>query len=850
MIRTHFLLVAAWVATAAVAAVPALAAELDLDTGAAAAAPEAAAPDPARSLLLGKDEYAAGRYERARQQWERAAATYAARGDRRGQIQSANFLVLVCQKLGDWEAARTAMATGQQLLEAGDIPPQLQAQAHNAAAGLALATGDEAEAIAAWKRAETLYQQSGDRLGELGSQLNRARVWQQLGDARRAERLLVATTAEIAAEFPDSLLQLRGWQLLGSVRFTRNDFRAARTTLEEALDLAARLQARDEARSLQLTLASLLQATGDFAGATARVAAATEMADSPRAQMTAMVTQLQGQIARSAWLELPPTVAAARGQLAEIPPGPAKMDAILALAGNLLRAPTDAVGAFGEPLVETLNDAAEMAADLGDRRRLAQVRLLRARWQSRQGQTSMARSELQATIQLAQSLKAPEIVAPAAWELGRLLAAAGERTAAIAAYKEAVSELGTLRGDLAAVGRDVQFSFRQTVEPVYRELVALLLTDAPNPDELQQARLTIEALRLAELDNFFREACLDAQRVAIDNLDPEAAVIYPILLPDRLAAIVSRANAPLQYYSLPLPRHQVEGEVEALLSSLHPAADNQERLRQSEMFYDWLVRPAEDRGWLQDIKTLVFVLDGNLRKLPVAALHDGERYLIERYSVALSQGLQLLQPRARSSRRRSLAAGLTEPRASFAALPGVSDELQRLEATLPTAVLMDEAFTRDRLARAVTRRRANILHIATHGRFGSRPEETFLQAWDGPIDLRALDELLLSRSAAGPGDGLDLLVLSACQTAAGDDLAILGLAGFAVSSGAQSTVATLWQVRDRSTAVLMGHFYDRLSDPANSKAFALRRAQQKLLADDRYSHPYFWSPFVLVGHWK
>ena len=93
------------------------------------------------------------------------------------------------------------------------------------------------------------------------------------------------------------------------------------------------------------------------------------------------------------------------------------------------------------------------------------------------------------------------------------------------------------------------------------------------------------------------------------------------------------------------------------------------------------------------------------------------------------------------------------------------------------------------------------------------------------------------------------MVLSACQTAEGDDRAALGLAGMAIRSGARSTLATLWSVNDGSTAALMTEFYNELSNGELTKAEALRRAQIKILQTPEYSHPYFWSAFVLIGNW-
>jgi CHAT domain-containing protein len=94
-----------------------------------------------------------------------------------------------------------------------------------------------------------------------------------------------------------------------------------------------------------------------------------------------------------------------------------------------------------------------------------------------------------------------------------------------------------------------------------------------------------------------------------------------------------------------------------------------------------------------------------------------------------------------------------------------------------------------------------------------------------------------------------LLVLSACETATGDKQATLGLAGIAVRAGARSTLASLWTVGDEATAELMTSFYRELKDSDITKAEAIRRAQQKVLQNEAFSHPYYWSAFILLGNW-
>ena len=142
---------------------------------------------------------------------------------------------------------------------------------------------------------------------------------------------------------------------------------------------------------------------------------------------------------------------------------------------------------------------------------------------------------------------------------------------------------------------------------------------------------------------------------------------------------------------------------------------------------------------------------------------------------------------------------------------------------------------------------ASIVHLATHGQFSSRLEDTFLSTWEGRLNVKELSEILQTRDQASP---VELLVLSPCDTATGDDRAVLGLAGLAVKSGVRSTIATLWPVKDQAAATLMEALYENINTEGMTRAEALRQAQLKLLADPAYSDPFFWSAFTLVGNWR
>ncbi|MEM6612247.1 MAG: CHAT domain-containing protein [Cyanobacteria bacterium P01_C01_bin.72] len=249
------------------------------------------------------------------------------------------------------------------------------------------------------------------------------------------------------------------------------------------------------------------------------------------------------------------------------------------------------------------------------------------------------------------------------------------------------------------------------------------------------------------------------------------------------------------------------------------------------------------------IETLVFVSDGILRNLPPATLHDGEQYLIEKYQVAISPSLQLTQLQtANADSQDILLAGLSEPRQGFAGIPGVKQEIEQISPLFASRVLLNNNFTELNFNRSASQTPFRVVHLATHGQFSSNAEETFILTWDNRINIEELNRLL--RGDSKQLRPIDLLVLSACETATGDRLATLGLAGIAVRAGAKSTIASLWSVSDLATVTLMTSFYQQLSQENITKAEALRQAQISVLKRDRFSHPFYWSAFVLVGNWQ
>ncbi|MEZ2317809.1 MAG: CHAT domain-containing protein [Microcoleus sp.] len=453
------------------------------------------------------------------------------------------------------------------------------------------------------------------------------------------------------------------------------------------------------------------------------------------------------------------------------------------------------------------------------------------------------------------SLNAPDLAYLWQWQLGRIrwLGEAKDVEGAIGAYTAAFNTLQSLRNDFVPISRDGQFDFRDRVEPVYREFVDLLLQEnEPNQENLQQARNVIEALQVAELDNFFREACIQPQEVNIDNIDKESAVIYPIILKNSLEVIIKLPGLDkLKHYRTNLDSKIVKDALVKLRAQIVDTNKFQiQTLNKSlENIYTWLLKPAKTDLDKNNVKTLVFVLDGELRNIPMAALYDGSRYLIESYSLVLAPGLKLIDARQfKLENIKILMAGISEARQDFAALPYVKKELKEIQSQVSSIVLLNSEFIDSSLRAKINSNESRIVHLATHGKFSSNAENTFIINWDKRININELNQLLKSRNE-NQSKPIELLVLSACQTAAGDNRATLGLAGVAVRAGARSTLASLWNIPDDSTSVLMKQFYKELLTNKRTKAEALRQAQLFLLKNPNYNNPKTWSPYILVGNW-
>jgi CHAT domain-containing protein len=377
-----------------------------------------------------------------------------------------------------------------------------------------------------------------------------------------------------------------------------------------------------------------------------------------------------------------------------------------------------------------------------------------------------------------------------------------------------------------------------------------LSTDAKATDQyLRYARDAIEAYKAAELRDYFRDQCVDtlqAKLTKLDTISSTTAVIYPIIFADRTELLASFGSGMFRY-SVPISSETLTKEVRLFRRTVEKRT-TLEYLPHSQQLYDWLIRPIESELIRHKIETLVFVPDGALRTIPFSALHDGQSFLIQRYAIAMTPGLYLTDPRPLNLEKvRTLAGGLISSVQGFPSLPYVAEEMNSVRTLFQADQLINEEFRTGLLEQELRESRYGILHIATHGKFSTDADDSFLLTFDGKLTMDKLDQLIgLFRYRQDP---LELLTLSACQTAVGDDRAALGLAGVAIKAGARSALATLWFINDEASSALISEFYRQLRDPSLSKAVALQRAQNKLLQDRLYDHPAYWSPFLLLNNW-
>ena len=295
-------------------------------------------------------------------------------------------------------------------------------------------------------------------------------------------------------------------------------------------------------------------------------------------------------------------------------------------------------------------------------------------------------------------------------------------------------------------------------------------------------------------------------------------------------------------------------------------------LKPAQQMYQWLVAPLEEQLQTQEIENLLFIMDEGLRLVPVAALHDGNQFVAQRYSSGLSPSLSLTDTRYRDIKGLPvLAMGASEftPDQNQQPLPAVEIEVPEIAGQIREGEsFINQQFTADKLKSSLQQTSYGIVHLATHADFQPGDvSKSYIQLFNSKLGLDEVRQLGLNKPL------VELLVISACRSAYGDREAELGFGGLAVNAGVKSALASLWYVGDTGTLALMTEFYSQL-ETAPIKAEALRRAQvamiegrvrkeggqivrirgplelppEAAIGEEDLSHPYYWAAFTLIGN--
>jgi CHAT domain-containing protein len=721
--------------------------------------------------------------------------------------------------------------------------------------------GDFGQAVRYWQEASKLYEKAAQPHAQGLALTHLSQAYAALGLYRKATESL-HTARFLAEQVADPVQIATVLENLGHVTIAIGPAEAAEEYLQQALHLAQELGHTALVASIVNHLGNLYISQNKSQDALVAYTQSVQAAQQTGQQALAVTARLNAAMA-AMHVQQYETAAAlldeARGQFPSLQPthdtayGLSKMG----LAYDDLRAYLpQRHDAFLLHAADAFNAAASVAQHIGDARAASYAWGYLGHLYEGDHQYQEALQLTRRAVTAAQQVQAPESLYRWQWQTGRLLKALGQRAAALAAYRQATVTLQSIRQELAHSYGKPPTSFRESIGRLYFEHVDLLLQQAAALSDQQQyepylreARDTVESFKAAELRDYFHDDCVDAAHVSttpLDRLSQAAVIVYPILLPDRTELLVSLPGG-LKRFTVPVDADRLQLVVRRFRLALQEGAV-QRYMRHAQTLYDWLIRPLEPDLAAVSMKTLVFVPDGALRLIPMAALHDGTQYLIRKYALATTPGLDLTDPKPlRRDHIQMLAVGLTEAVQGFSALPYVSDELATIHHLFRGTALLNQDFLVSSMEKELRQRDYGIVHIASHGQFTSDAAQSFILTFDDKLTIDRLEQVV--GHLRFRKDPLELLTLSACETAVGDDRAALGLAGIAVKAGARSALATLWRVQDEATAVLVTEFYRQLQDPSVSRAVALQRAQIQLLDDPRYQSPFFWSPFLLINNW-
>ncbi|HBB34110.1 MAG TPA: filamentous hemagglutinin [Cyanobacteria bacterium UBA8803] len=374
------------------------------------------------------------------------------------------------------------------------------------------------------------------------------------------------------------------------------------------------------------------------------------------------------------------------------------------------------------------------------------------------------------------------------------------------------------------------------------------------------ANTTFTGLETTTTEEFDRHLKRSPQHITIEPSDRDQLEIV----------VVTSTGQALRRRVAGVTRKQVLEVAQQFRRSVTDINIPRDYLTPAQQLYQWFVAPVQEYLDARQINNLAFIMDMGLRSLPMAALHDGNGFLVQRYSIGLMPSLSLTDTRYVDVRNLQVLAMGADTFSDQNPLPAVPLELGAITGNLWSGKsFLNQAFTLDNLKKVRSAQPFGIVHLATHGEFKpGKPSNSYIQLWNRKLGLDQLRQLGLNNPPT------ELMVLSACRTALGDEEAELGFAGLAIQAGVKSALGSLWYVSDAGTLGFMTSFYEHLKT-APIKAEALREAQLALLegsvrmeggelvagdvrvpltpelaqlGDQTFTHPYYWSALTLIGN--
>jgi CHAT domain-containing protein len=724
--------------------------------------------------------------------------------------------------------------------------------------------GDFEQAVEQWTQAAAVYEKSSARREQIDALIRLSEAYQSLGRYQTAAIRLDQAKA-LAAGTDNPLLSVRILWRAGNLYQAGGQYAEAEQSLQESLRLARTLPQAALTAAILNDLGNLAASQGKFDDALAAYTESFQTAQAVPVKLLAAASQVNAArvlLSTKQYRDSKQRLDQAAGILRGLEPSHEQISAFITvgltyakLRAFLVELNRDlTLAAF-----QALHDAARTADQLGDLRGSSFAWGHLGKLYEDEHRYTEALGVTQQAILVGRQAAAPEALYRWYWQAGRVLKGLGRSGEAIDSYRRAIVAVQSIRPEISAVTAEEQAgaSFRETVGAVYFELADLLLRGAdrdadPQKREavLREARDTVELFKVAELQDYFHDDCVQAakaQATGLELVSKTAAVIYPIMLQDRLEILVSLPSGMVRK-TVPVGAEALTEEIRAFRTFLEKRSTRQ-YLAHAKTLYGWLIQPIEPLWANVGIDTLVIVPDGALRTIPLAALHDGKEFLIKKYAVATTPGVTLTDPRPLDRKGiKILSVGITEAVQDFPPLPHVARELETIHGLFGGTSLLNKQFMMSRVGEELKANPYSIMHIASHGQFQSDSNETFLLAYDGKMTMDKLEGYVgMLRFREEP---LALITLSACETAAGDDRAALGLAGVAIKAGARSALASLWFLDDQASSQLVTEFYRQLHDDSvASTAVALQRAQIKFLEHPEYNHPAYWAAFLLLNNW-